>query len=109
VIVVGDVQRIAAPRNATFGMDPDLVGTDRIATAAVPTSATALVQLGEELVAGPTVLALDVPAAHASLEQVRDLSPATWDLRRRASGTRGSRIAWNLRRKVVRAAAGVDL
>lgn len=109
VIVVSEIQRIPAPRTATFGMDPDLVGTDRIATAAVPTSATALVQLGEELVAGPTVIALDVPAAHASLDQVRELSPATWDLRRRDAGTRHGRIAWNLRRRLVRAAAGVDL
>ncbi len=109
VIVVGEVQRVAAPRSATFGMDPDLVGTDRIATAAVPTSATALVQLGEELVAGPTVLALDVPAAHASLDQVRELSPATWDLRRRPSASRAGRLAWNLRRRIVRSAAGVDL
>ncbi len=110
VIVVGDVQRVAAPRRgSTFGMDPDLVGTDRIATAAVPTAATALVQLGEELVAGPTVLALDVPAAHASLDPVRELSPATWDLRRRDTTGRAKRLSWNLRRKLVRAVAGVDL
>ncbi len=110
VIVVGDVHRVSAPRHgSTFGMDPDLVGTDRIATAAVPTAATALVQLGDELVSGPTVLALDVPAAHASLDPVRELSPATWDLRRRASHGRVNALAWNLRRRIVRAAAGVDL
>ncbi len=109
VIVVTEVQRVAGPRSATFGMDPDLVGTDRIATAAVPTAATALVQLGEELVAGPTVLALDVPAAHASLDQVRELSPATWDLRRREKASRGARLSWSLRRRIVRAVAGVDL
>lgn len=110
VIVIGDVQRIPAPRHgSTFGMDPDLVGTDRIATAAVPTAATALVQLGDELVAGPTVLALDVPAAHAYLDPVRELSPATWDLRRRDASGRATRLAWNLRRQIVRAAAGVDL
>lgn len=110
VIVVGDVQRIPAPRHgSTFGMDPDLVGTDRIATAAVPTAATALVQLGEELVAGPTVLALDVPAAHASLDPVRELSPATWDLRRRDTTGRFARMSWNVRRRLVRATAGVDL
>lgn len=110
VIVIGDVQRIPASRpGSTFGMDPDLVGTDRIATAAVPASATALVQLGEELVAGPTVLALDVPAAHASLDPVRELSPATWDLRRRDTTGRAKGLAWNLRRRIVRAAAGVDL
>jgi hypothetical protein len=109
VIMVGDVQRVAAPRRSTFGMDPDLVGTERIATAAVPTSATVLVDLGEELDAGPAVLALDRPEAVAALEQVRELSPATWDLLRRPARGRGARAAWNLRRQIVRAASGVEL
>jgi hypothetical protein len=109
VVLVGDVQRIAAPRTATFGMDPDLVGTERIATSAVPTSATVLVMLDDELASGPAVLALDRPDAHAALAQVRDLSPATWDLTSRAAGGRGSRFAWSLRRHLVRSIGGVEL
>ncbi|MCB0880009.1 MAG: hypothetical protein KDC46_13645 [Thermoleophilia bacterium] len=109
VVVVGEVQRIAAPRHATFGMDPDLAGTERIALAAVPTAATALVAMDDELADGPTVIALDRPEALAALDQVRDLSPATWDLERRPTSSRTARAAWSLRRRMVRAAAGVEL
>lgn len=109
VICVSDVQRIAAPRSAAFGMDPDLVGTERIATAAVPTSATVLVALDDDLVDGPSVIALDRPEAHAALEQVRELSPATWDLRARRADGRIGRLGWNVRRRAVRAIAGVEL
>jgi hypothetical protein len=109
VIVVGAVTRVAAPRAATFGMDPDLVGTERIATAAVPTSATVLVDLGDELADGPAVLAVDRPEAVAALAPVRELSPATWDLRHRPASGRAARARWGLQRRLVRAAAGVDL
>jgi hypothetical protein len=110
VILVTDVQRVAAPRTSVFGMDPELVGTERLATAAVPTAATALVELGEELLAGPSVIALDHPSAHAALDPLRELSPATWDLARLApTTTRSRRLAWNLRRRLVRTVAGVDL
>jgi hypothetical protein len=110
VIVVQDLQRVAAPRSSTFGMDPDHVGTERLATSAVPPAATALVDLGDELLAGPTVLALDHPDAHGALDPLRELSPATWDLRRSRSAVgRAGRTSWNLRRRFVRAAAGVDL
>lgn len=109
VIAIGDVQRVAAPRAATFGMDPDLVGTERIATSAVPTAATVLVDMGDELHDGPAVLALDRPESIAALEQVRDLSPATWDLHRGTSSTRRAGTAWDLRRRIVRAASGVEL
>jgi hypothetical protein len=109
VIVVGEVQRVAAPRASTFGMDPDLVGTERLATSAVPTAATVLVTLDDELVDGPSVLALDRPEAHAALDQVRDLSPATWDLRRRPARGRAAGAAWNLRRRLLRSIAGVEL
>lgn len=109
VVLVGDVQRVAAPRTATFGMDPDLVGTERIATSAVPTSATVLVTLDDELASGPAVLVLDRPEAHAALAQVRDLSPATWDLTARPTGGRARRAGWSLRRHLVRSIAGVEL
>jgi hypothetical protein len=109
VIVATEVQRVAAPRASTFGMDPDLVGTERLATSAVPPAATVLVDLGDELLAGPTVLALDHPEAHGSLDPLRELSPATWDLRRASSASRAGRTSWNLRRRFVRASAGVDL
>jgi hypothetical protein len=109
VIVATEVQRVAAPRSSTFGMDPDLVGTERLATSAVPPAATALVDLGDELLAGPAVLALDHPDAHGALDPLRELSPATWDLRRGRTSSRASRSAWNLRRRLVRASAGVDL
>lgn len=109
VVLVGEVMRVASPRTTRFGMDPDLVGTERIATSAVPTSATVLVTLDDELAAGPTVLALDRPDAHAALAQVRDLSPATWDLSSRAAGGRASRAMWNVRRQLVRAIARVEL
>ncbi|MCW2926701.1 MAG: hypothetical protein JWM86_669 [Thermoleophilia bacterium] len=109
VIVVTEVQRVAAPRGSTFGMDPELVGTERLATSVVPTAATALVELGEELLAGPTVLVLDHPSAHASLDQLRELSPATWDLRRAAGASRMDRTRWNMRRRMVRAIAGAEL
>jgi hypothetical protein len=90
-------------------MDPDLVGTERLATSAVPTAATVLVTLDDELVDGPSVLALDRPEAHAALDQVRDLSPATWDLRRRPARGRAAGAAWNLRRRLLRSIAGVEL
>lgn len=110
VIAVAELQRVAAPRRATFGMDPDLVGTERLATSAVPASATALVDLGDELLTGPAVLALDQAEAHAALDPLRELSPATWDLRRRpGAGSRTARASWSLRRRLVRAATGVDL
>jgi hypothetical protein len=110
VILVTDVQRVAAPRTTVFGMDPELIGTERLATAAVPTAATVLVELGEELLAGPSVIALDHPSAHAALDPLRELSPATWDLARHApTDTAARRLAWNLRRRLVRAVAGVDL
>lgn len=109
VICVSDVQRVAALRAAVFGMDPELVGTERIATAAVPTSATVLVTLDDELVDGPSVIALDRPEAHAALDQVRELSPATWDLRARRADGRLGRLGWNLRRRAVRSIAGVEL
>jgi hypothetical protein len=109
VICISEVQRVAAPRGSTFGMDPDLVGTERLATSAVPPAATVLVDLGEDLLAGPTVLALDQPEAHGALDPLRELSPATWDLRRSTSArSRAGRTSWNLRRRFVRA-AGVDL
>jgi hypothetical protein len=109
VIVVGEVQRVSAPDDRTFGMDPDLVGTERLAVAAVPVSATVLVDLGDELADGPAVLALDRPESKAMLPAVRELSPATWDLVRRPARGRAARTAWNLRRRAVRAASGVDL
>lgn len=109
VICVSEVQRVAAPRAAAFGMDPELVGTERIATAAVPTSATVLVTLDDELVDGPSVIALDRPEAHAALDQVRELSPATWDLRARRADGRLGRLGWNMRRRAVRSIAGVEL
>ncbi len=109
VIVVGEVQRVAAPRHETFGMDPDLVGTERLATAAVPTAATVLVTVDDELVDGPVALALDRPDALAALDQVRELSPATWDLARRPSHGRAASASWKLRRQFVRSIAGTDL
>lgn len=109
VICIAPVQRVAAPRAAVFGMDPELVGTERIATAAVPTSATVLANLEDELLDGPSVIALDRPEAHAALDQVRELSPATWDLRARRADGRLARMGWNLRRRAVRTIAGVEL
>jgi hypothetical protein len=109
VVVTSEVQHVAGPRAVTFGMDPDLVGTDRLATAAIPTAATVQVDLGEELFAGPAVLALDTPETHAMLSQVRELSPATWDLRRTGGTGRASRASWNLHRRAVRVVGGIDL
>lgn len=109
VIVVTEVQRVAAPRTSVFGMDPELVGTERLAVSAVPVSATAVVDLQDDLLAGPTLLALDHPDAHAALDPLRELSPATWDLRGSGTGSRMSRLSWNVRRRVMRATLGVDL
>jgi hypothetical protein len=109
VVVTSEVQHVAGPRGATFGMDPDLVGTDRLSTAAIPTAATVQVDLGDELFAGPAVLALDTPETHAMLPQVRELSPATWDLRRTGGTGRAARASWNLHRRAVRAVGGIDL
>jgi hypothetical protein len=110
VIVVTETQRVAAPASSVLGVDPDLVGTERLATATVPVAATALVELGDELQAGPSELLLDHPAARAMLGPVRELTPATWDLRHQAdrSGRRGG-AAWALRRRAVKLLAGVDL
>ena len=90
-------------------MDPELIGTERLASSVVPTAATALVELGDELLAGPTVLVLDHPSAHASLDQLRELSPATWDLHRTSTSSRIDQARWNLRRRMVRTIAGLDL
>jgi hypothetical protein len=110
VIVVTEVQHVAAPRGAVFGMDPDLVGTERLATSVVPTAATALVELGDELLTGPTVLALDDPRVHAVLAPLRELTPATWDLHRAPRLERAAaRLRWTMHRRTLRAAAGVDL
>src|SRR5690606_21978728 len=100
VIVVSEVQRVAAPRATSFGMDPDLVGTERIATSMVPSAATAIVDLGDELLAGPAAIAIDVSGTHAVLDPLRELTPATFDLQRGGrSSSRMGRSSWNLRRR----------
>ncbi|MEO6866467.1 MAG: hypothetical protein ABI200_00420 [Gaiellales bacterium] len=111
VIVITDVQRVAAPRTTRFGMDPELVGTERIATSVLPAGATALVDLDDELLAGPTTIALDTAQTHAVLDPLRELSPATWELERMpaASAGRMGRSRWNLHRRLLRASTGVDL
>lgn len=111
VIIIGDVQRMAAPRAATLGLDPELLGTDRIATAAVPTAGSVLVDLDDELLAGPVEILLDSSETVAVLDQVRELSPATWDLtlQRRGGQSRWSDAAWNLRRRLIRSISGIDL
>lgn len=109
VIVITDTQRVAAPRRAVFGVDAELLATERLATAAVPPAAKVLVDMGSDTLAGPVELVLDHPDTHAELDSVRELSPATWDLRpRHGTMTRSARTAWQLRRRMVRA-AGVDL
>ncbi|MBC7461531.1 MAG: hypothetical protein H7287_09235 [Thermoleophilia bacterium] len=111
VILIGEVQRVAAPRAATLGLDPELLGTDRIATAAVPASGSVLVDLDDELLAGPVEILLDSSETIAVLDQVRELSPATWDLtlQRRGGQSRWSDAMWNLRRRCIRSISGVDL
>ncbi len=109
VVVARELQHVAAPRSGAFGMDPDLAGTERLAVAAMPTAAAVLVATDDELADGPAVLALDRPEAHAALDHVRELSPATWDLHVRPIVGRGQRLSWNLRRRLVRTSAGVDL
>ncbi|MCW2956185.1 MAG: hypothetical protein JWO69_1054 [Thermoleophilia bacterium] len=110
VVVVSDVQRVAAPSASILGVDPDLVGTERIAMAGVPVSATVLVELGNELHRGPSELLLDTPGARAVIDPVRELTAATWDLQ--PGGARPGRmgaLSWSLRRRAVKAASGVDL
>ncbi|MCW2960101.1 MAG: hypothetical protein JWM90_488 [Thermoleophilia bacterium] len=110
VVIVADVQRVAPAARGVFGIDPELIGTERLATSAVPASATVLVELGEELIGGPSELVLDHPAARAAADPLRELSPATWDLYRPSTRPgRGASFAWMLRRRATKAFAGVDL
>ena len=111
VIVVGEVQRIAAPSATRLGIDPELLGTERLATAAVPAAGSVLVDLDDELLAGPVEILLDTAETRAALEPVRELTPATWEIavQQRAGGSRMGDAAWNLRRRMVQAVSGVDL
>ncbi|MCW2950453.1 MAG: hypothetical protein JWN41_1466, partial [Thermoleophilia bacterium] len=111
VIIVSEIQRVAAPRAACLGLDPELLATDRLATAAVPPTASVLVDLDDELLAGPVEIVLDAHDAVAVLDHVRELSPATWDLtvQRRAGSSRFADAMWGLRRRLVRSVSGVDL
>lgn len=111
VVAVHDVPRVAAPTAAVTGIDHELHGTERLATAAAPREATILVELGDELTSGPAELLDGSPAATAALPGVRELTPATWDLyvRRGAASSRMSDGIWKLRRRLVHLVGGVDL
>lgn len=111
VIVAAPVARAAHPTRTAMGVDPDLLGTDRIAVAAVPASSTAVVEYEDGLLGGPVQLPLGTPDAFAHAPMLRSLTPATWDLRtlRPAGASRWSDLRWSMRRRLVRSIGGVDL
>lgn len=111
VIVATPVTRAAAPSRSTLGIDPELLGTDRIAVAAVPMSATTVVEYEGGLLGGPVQLPLDTPDVVAHAPVLRELSPASWDLRvvQRSGASRWSDLRWSMRRRFVRSIGGTDL
>jgi hypothetical protein len=111
VIVMSEPARIAAPRATATGLDPDLLGTDRIAVSAVPAESTSVVEFDDNLVGGPIQIPLDTPTTAAHIDSLRALSPASWDVRllRRAKVSRWADAMWNVRRRLVRSLGGMDL